>query len=197
MRERAVDTIFRASNTLSQMIDQIVDLTAMQSGSMVLYSEQLNLRDLVANTIADWQSNLAGYKLTAQVSTRSPSLIVTGDGRRLRRALDSLLQNACDFSPNGGKLTITLKREQAQACLSITDPGVGIHPEELPHIFERFFRGTPRDKDGHVIDVRGMGQGLYVVKSIAEAHGGHVEVDSSVGRGTTFRIFLPLADENG
>jgi signal transduction histidine kinase len=192
MKERAVDTIFRATNTLSQMIDQIVDLTAMQSGSMVLYSEPLNVHDLVSGALDEWKFNLSGYNLTAQFSSESPDLIVQADARRLRRVIDALLQNACDFSPAGGKLTVTLNRNHEDACLSITDPGVGIDEEDLPHIFERFYRGTPRDQEGNVIDVRGMGQGLYVVRSITEAHGGRVEAESSPGKGSTLRLYLPL-----
>lgn len=192
MKDRAVDTIFRATNTLSQMIDQIVDLTAMQSGSMVLYSELLNLPDLVNTAVEEWKSNLAGYNLTAHFSTEATRMIVRADARRLRRAMDATLQNACDFSPEGGKLTVMLVRNHDDACLSITDPGVGIDPSDLPHIFERFFRGTPRDRAGNIIDVRGMGQGLYVVRSIAEAHGGRVEAESTVGKGSTIRIYIPL-----
>lgn len=193
MRERAVDTIFRSTNTLSQMIDQIVDLTAMQSGSMVLYSELQNLRELVRMALDEWKLNLSGYNLTASFSAQSADLIVRADARRLRRAIDALLQNACDFSPHGGMLRVSLQRDGDDAVLAITDPGVGISPEDLPHIFERFFRGTPRDRDGHIIDVRGMGQGLYVVKQIAIAHGGSVDAQSTVGKGTTVRIRLPLA----
>jgi signal transduction histidine kinase len=146
--------------------------------------------------VDEWKFNLAGYNLTANFSIQTSDLIVRADSRRLRRAVDALLQNACDFSPEGGTLNVTLKKEKDEAVLSITDPGVGISPEDLPHIFERFFRGTPRDRDGNVIDVRGMGQGLYVVAQITEAHGGRVEADSKVGKGTTIRIRLPLFQDD-
>ena len=196
MRQRALETIYRATNTLAQMIDEIVDLTAMQSGTIVINPVPLNLKDMMDTALDDWQPNLANCRLTARFSARSPKVYVRADERRLRRVIDALLRNACDFSPDGGLLTVTLKKEHNQACLSITDPGVGIAPEDMPHIFERFWRGTPRDKNGNLIDVRGMGQGLYVVKQIMEAHGGRVEAESSVGKGSTFRLYLQLVEDD-
>lgn len=193
MRERAIETIFQSSHTLSQMIDQIVDLTAMQSGSMVLYSEQMNVRKLIEAALEEWSDQLRERHLIPVFSSRSPNLIIQADARRIRRAVDAVFQNALDFSPNGGELRISLKKEGQQACLTITDPGVGISRDDLPNVFQRFYRGSPHDGDGNLIDVRGMGQGLYVVKTIVEAHGGSVQLDSEVGAGTTVIIRLPVA----
>lgn len=193
MTERAIDSIFSSSQILTQMIEQIVDLTTLQSGSMVLNWERINLRDLVNRALDDWKYTLKDKKLEPRFSQRTPDVFVECDPRRIRRAIDSLIQNACDFSPEGGALTLTLRAENDRATIAITDPGVGIAPEDMPHIFERFYRGTPRDRNGNLVDVRGMGQGLFVVKSVIEAHQGSVEIHSVPGKGSTVRIYLPLA----
>jgi signal transduction histidine kinase len=191
-RTRAFDTIFNSSQVLSQMVDQMIDLTAMQSGSMVLYSEQIDLRDLIQSVAADWEQPLAVAGLTIKVSVPRKSVKVLADARRLERALQALLDNACDFSPGGGVVQIGLTADSKEAVIAVTDPGVGIDKRDLPHVFERFYRGNPRRTDGSPIDVRGMGQGLFVVKSVIEAHGGRVSVESEAGQGSTFRLSLPL-----
>jgi signal transduction histidine kinase len=195
-RARAFDTIFDSSQVLSQMVDQMIDLTAMQSGSMVLYSEQLDLRDLIQNVATDWEHTLAAAGLTYKVSVPRKAAKVVVDARRFERALQALLDNACDFSPNGGEIQIVLTVDSKEAVVSVSDPGVGIDKRDLPHVFERFYRGNPRREDGSPIDVRGMGQGLFVVKSVIEAHGGHVSVESEAGKGSTFRLSLPIAPKD-
>ncbi|MBN1311362.1 MAG: HAMP domain-containing protein [Anaerolineae bacterium] len=192
-RERAAESIYQTSQALAKMIDQIIDLTAMQSGSLVLSSEKLNLVRLVNRTVDQWRQQFKVHNLKPSVVASATEIYVVGDARRLDRVLDALLRNACEFSPGGGPLKITLQEKDSQVNLSISDPGVGIAEEDLPHIFERFYRGSPKDPTGKTIDIRGMGQGLFVVKSIVEAHGGTVDVKSTVGEGSTFRISLPLA----
>jgi two-component system sensor histidine kinase ResE len=193
VRARAANSLYDTSQALAKMIDQIIDLTAMQSGSLALSSERLDLVRLVNKTVDEWQGQLAEHNLTPNVIAKSSEIFVMGDARRLGRTLDALLRNACDFSPDGGQLTIAIQKRGRRAELSISDPGVGISPEDLPHIFERFYRGNPKDQAGNVIDVRGVGHGLYVVKSIVEAHGGTLDVYSVEGKGSTFHLLIPLA----
>jgi len=192
MKERAVETIYLASHTLAQMIDTIVDLTAIQSGSMVLEHAPVQLKAVISETLEAWEQLFHDNKVKPQFNKKAPNLSVMGDARRIRRALDALFQNACDFSPEGGKLAISLQSQELFAVITVADQGVGISPEELQHVFERFFRGKPRDKEGNLLDVRGMGQGLFVVKAVVEAHGGSVQVESSPSKGTTVRLYLPL-----
>jgi signal transduction histidine kinase len=196
MRERAIETIFHSSHVLSQMIDQIVDLTAMQSGSMVLYSERMNLQNLVEAILEEWAEPLREHNVVSVFNVRNKNMIIMADARRIRRAVDAVIQNAYDFSPEGGELKVVLKKEGNQASLSISDNGVGISEDDLPNVFHRFFRGSPHDKHGNLIDVRGMGQGLYVVRTIAEAHGGSVRLESKENKGTTVTIYLPLIEKD-
>ena len=115
------------------------------------------------------------------------------DQRRMRIAIDALLQNACDFSPDGGELKVSLEASKNLICLSISDPGVGISDKDRPHIFDRFYRGSPVQADGSVVDVRGMGQGLNIVRAVVDAHLGQIRLESQVGQGTAVTICIPSA----
>ncbi len=192
-KERAVETIFTASHTLSQMIDQIVELTAIQTGRLVLEYEPVRLRVVISESLEAWDQKFKDRRIKPRFSQKSADLYVMGDARRLRHALDALFQNAYDFSPEGGALTVTLQPQDSFAVISITDHGVGIASNDMDHIFERFYRGEPTDKHGNLLDIRGMGQGLYVVKAIIEKHDGSIQVESTPRKGSTFHLFIPQA----
>jgi two-component system OmpR family sensor kinase len=112
--------------------------------------------------------------------------LVLGDPDRLRQLLLNLVDNAIKYTPRGGTITLSLYREEGWVRVSVQDTGVGIPPEALPHIFERFFR-MPRQGR------KGVGLGLAIARWIAEAHGGRLEVESQVGQGSTFTLWLPEA----
>ena len=112
-----------------------------------------------------------------------------GDADKLKQALVALLENALKYTPYEGTVTLSLTTQGGNALLSICDTGIGISPEDLPHIFERFYRADParsRDRGG-------SGLGLAIVKSIVEEHGGTISVESTPGKGSTFRVKLPVA----
>ena len=110
------------------------------------------------------------------------------DRNRMRQVLANLVDNALKYTPRGGGVAISAVRDRNNALLSVADTGVGIPPDELPRIWERLYRG---DKSR---STRGLGLGLSLVKAIVNAHGGDVDVQSTPGAGSTFRIRLPLAD---
>jgi signal transduction histidine kinase len=128
--------------------------------------------------------------------TRGPRLIlqdiapaqVRGDADKLKQALVALLENALKYTPYEGTVTLSLTMQDGTALISVCDTGIGISPEDLPHIFERFYRADParsRDRGG-------SGLGLAIVKSIVEEHGGTISVESTPGKGSTFRVKLPV-----
>ena len=113
---------------------------------------------------------------------------VRGDADKLKQALVALLENALKYTPAGGTVTLSLTTQDGSALLSVCDTGIGISPEDLPHIFERFYRADParsRDRGG-------SGLGLAIVKSILEEHGGSIQVESAPGKGSMFRVRLPV-----
>ena len=116
-----------------------------------------------------------------------PVPFVLGDGGRLTQLLINLLDNALAHTPPEGTVTLRLKPEDGQVVMEVEDTGPGIAPEHLPHLFERFYRGDPaRDRESG-----GAGLGLAIVKEIAEAHGGTVRADSTLGKGSVFTVTLP------
>jgi signal transduction histidine kinase len=116
-------------------------------------------------------------------------IIVRGDRERLRQLIWNLVENAVRYTPAGGTVTLSLRRHGPVAELTVSDTGIGIPPEHLPHIFERFYRvDTSRSRA-----LGGTGLGLSIVRQIAEAHGGQVRVRSTVGEGSTFTVALPVS----
>ncbi len=192
-RERAVRALLEQTDTLSRMINESIELASLQNrGDVHVDLSPIDLNTFVSATIAAWQPSLSEARLRPHMHLADPPPVAAVDTRRMRRALDALLHNACRFSPDGGELHVsTIRRPGGEVCIRITDPGVGISGSDLPRIFDLFYRGEPVRKDGSMVDLRGFGQGLYVVKTIVEAHGGSVEVESSPGEGSTFTVVLP------
>jgi signal transduction histidine kinase len=119
-------------------------------------------------------------------------ILVCGDRDRLKQVLVNLVGNAIKYTPQGGVVDIGLRKEENKAQVTVSDNGPGIPPEDLPHIFERFYRGEKsrtRSKDG-----KGFGLGLSIAYWIVRSHGGKIEVDNNEPSGTTFTVWLPLAD---
>lgn len=193
--KKATGTIYTQTQTLAHMIDDLIDRTALHDSSVELKLSRIKLGELVGEAVEGWQEAFSQANITPVVEDNSRDLAINADRRRLRRALDALFKNACDFSPDGGRLVVTLGLVEGQARLSIADSGVGISEEDLPHIFDEFYRGSPVDSEDQPIDVRGMGQGLSMVKLIVEAHGGKVDLKSAVGKGTTVTLYFPAAGD--
>lgn len=191
--QRAIQAIFEQTLTLERMIRQLIDLSEMELGSLYLQRAPVQVDELVAKALDDWKPRFEEADLVAHYHNHAPGVVMNADARRLRWALDALLDNVCRYTPDGGSVEVSLEYQDDVAVLQVRDTGVGILPQDLPHVFSRFYRGTPICSDGHELDVRGTGQGLYIVKSVAEAHGGRVWVTSEVGKGSTFSILLPLA----
>ncbi len=122
-----------------------------------------------------------------KLSVSEEPVIVMGHQGQLKQVLVNLLDNAVKFTPKDGSISVSLERSENEVTLNVTDTGIGIPPEDLPHLFERFHRGR------NVSEYPGNGLGLAIVKAIVETHAGRVEVKSAgVGKGSTFVVSLPL-----
>ncbi len=115
--------------------------------------------------------------------------MITGDRDRLKQVLINLIANAIKYTPQGGEVVLSLGKVGANARLIVRDTGLGIPAEDLPHIFERFYRA---EKSRSRSKVGGFGLGLSIAYWIVNRHGGQIEVDSTEGKGTTFCIYLPM-----
>ena len=115
----------------------------------------------------------------------------------MRWALGHMLQNSVYYTEAGGHIVVAAGLQDNNPDyldVSFIDDGVGISEKDLPHVFERFYRGDPRDKSGKLVDPRGLGQGLFVAKTVAQLHGGYINVESEAGQGSMFTLTLPTMD---
>ncbi len=163
---------------------------------MVTHEESvIPLETLVWKVTNEWRQIAETNNVDLQVDIKARGLKVRGDIQRLSWALGGVMDNALKYTPTGGTIVIQAREpENGAITIRLRDSGVGIKREELPHVFTRFYRGTPVTEDGRPIKVPGMGQGLALTKEIIEAHGGAVSVKSKPGSGTAVYVTLPLAE---
>jgi signal transduction histidine kinase len=172
---------------LNRMVDDLLYMAQMQAGhdlSPVLRPVELD--SLLLDAFARVRP-LARLKKQKLVLTHEDIAATLGDREQLQHLLLNLLDNAVKYTPQGGTISLALWAEEEWARIEVSDTGMGISPTDLPHVFDRFYRtNTARQNQRS-----GSGLGLSIVKAIAEAHDGYVEVYSEMGQGTTFRLWLP------
>lgn len=175
---------------LGEIVEGLLALSRLDTGETQSQWVKFDLAELVSTT-ADQMSLLAEDKNIAVVCDSVTRVMIEGDQARLKQVVVNLLDNAIKYTPHGGRIKLTIAQEDGYAVLDIADDGIGIPAEALPHVFKRFFRvdgSRSRDQGG-------AGLGLSIVKSICDAHGARVEVSSTPGQGSLFRIRQPLAAE--
>ncbi len=189
-----LEAINRNVATLDRMVVELLDLSEIAAGSFEVHQNHVRLDDIAFTVLKGYEDELekAGLRATSMVINPG-ALGIQGDTRRLQWALGHLLDNAIKYTPFGGDVLIQMGHQRGQRVLvQVVDNGVGIAPEHLPRIFERFYRATPKDEQGQDIDPRGLGQGLYIAEAVVEAHGGYLSVNSEPGRGSIFTAEFPL-----
>jgi signal transduction histidine kinase len=172
------------------LIEDILDLTRLESGKLTLKPVRMSLNE-VAKAAVETSRSMAqkhGVKIEEKYLADLPQVPI--DEVKLRQVIVNLVVNAIKFSPQKSKVTVSTTREPKFLLLEVSDEGKGIHPDEATHIFELFGQGVPGKEQQRDV---GVGIGLHLVKRITELHGGHVGVNSVVGKGSTFWVRLPLA----
>ena len=173
---------------LSQMTDQMLTLARAEAGQIKLARENVNLSDL-ARSLVEQMEILAANKAITLEGVQEGEVTVVGDAGWLERVILNLLDNAIKFTRDGGRVEISVRRQDGDAVLEVRDNGIGIEAQALPHVFELFYRGDPsRSKE-----LDGAGLGLSLVEWVVKEHQGRVSVDSQPKQGTVFRVTLPLA----
>lgn len=182
-----VGIIKQESEALGLLIEDLLDLSRIESGKWKMLREPLQLHQLVAETVGRLgpKAQDLGIDLRLEVPESLPE--VTGDAGRLSQVLLNLLDNALKYTPRGGSVTVSARETGTAVAVSVADTGVGMPKADLPRIFERFYRV---DK-ARTRRTGGTGLGLSIVKHIVEAHGGTITVVSDVGKGATFTFTLP------
>jgi heavy metal sensor kinase len=175
---------------LGEIVESLFALSRLDAGEAPAQWLRFDLAELAATT-AGQMGLLATDKNVTMECDSSCVAPVEGDRARLKQVIVNLLDNAIKYTPSGGRVRLSVRREQGFAILDVADDGPGIAPEALPHVFKRFFRVDPSRSR----EQGGAGLGLAIVKSICTAHGADVEVTSVPGRGSIFRVRQPLAGE--
>ncbi len=171
---------------ITQLVDQMLDTARLDEGHLRLRCQPLDLVPLAGEVVRTW-SRLASPGHRLRLQTEAPGLPVLGDGARLRNVLGNLVSNAIKYSPDGGTVSVTLRREGETAVVEVADRGLGMTDDHLDRLFTRFGRMVTAE-NGHI---PGSGLGLYLSRELARLHGGDITVESEPGRGSTFWLRLP------
>ena len=183
---KSAEAIERSARRMAAMLGDLVESARLESGQVRLNCQPLDLRQ----HLQDLKDRLAGAmpteRITLVASEDVPSVLADVD--RLERVLGNLLSNALKYSPGDTPVVVELARRGSEVVVTVSDRGPGIAPEELPHLFERYYRArrARQSRDG-------LGLGLYIAKGLIEAHGGRIWVESEVGKGSAFSFTLPVA----
>jgi two-component system, OmpR family, phosphate regulon sensor histidine kinase PhoR len=184
---RILEIMEQHSQRLGLLANDLLTLAQLESGSSSLQLNELDLTQFFAGLVRDWKKKFAAKNLNATVQVPPGFPIICADETRLREVFDNLLDNAVKYSSEKGEVRLQAAQRGDEIALSVSDDGVGISQEDLPRIFERFYRS---DK-ARSRELGGTGLGLSIVKHIAQLHSGRVEAESELGRGTKIRVLLP------
>jgi len=183
-----LEPVLMKTQLLRRLVEDLRTLALADAGELVLHPTPLDLGQLIRQTVKDFkvQAVATGVQLTSQIVTEMPA--TTADATRIEQVLGILLDNALRHTPTGGQISVNLRQVAGEIWLSVIDTGEGIPHQDLPHVFERFYRaamGSPRPG--------GSGLGLTIAKAIITAHGGRIWAESTAGQGTTITFALPAS----
>jgi PAS domain S-box-containing protein len=185
--QNALESVLDQVGRMQTLIDDLADVVRLESGEFHLRMEPFDLVDLVHEEISVLQKQTDRH--TFYVEAPGGSVAGCWDRQRLGQVLQNLLTNAVKYSPDGGAIVVQLKADEDRVRIAVSDRGVGIPPEHLPQLFQRFYRAEATGAGG-------LGLGLYITKMLVEAHGGTVTASSSPGEGSTFTVSLPRTPDS-
>jgi two-component system sensor histidine kinase BaeS len=202
--EEHIGTTLDEARALARLVDDLRTLSLAEAGQLPLVWEPVNVAELLADVSTSFsgQAEAAGIDLRVEpdlslsngIEENPPLPEIMGDAGRLDQVLSNLLANALRHTPSGGTITLHAQSVKDGVRILVRDTGEGIPPEDLPFIFDRFWRG---DRSRSHAGGAGSGLGLPIARQLAQAHGGRIGVESQPGQGTTFTIELPAGEKPG
>jgi signal transduction histidine kinase len=179
---------------LTRMITNLLDLSRIESGTQRVDRVPWRLFELVEEVIRQFEPMAKAKRVTLELACEDPTLQILADHDKFVQILTNLVDNAIKFTPAGGQVAVSLARSYPnRAVLTVADSGVGIPAEAMDNLFEPFYQAP----QGSAATAKGLGLGLSIVKSLVEGHGGTISVTSELGRGSEFRILLPVLADGG
>jgi signal transduction histidine kinase len=184
---RAVEAIERNARAQTRVVDDLLDVSRMIQGRFALSVAPCDLCEVVRSVLEAPEPALSAKGLVLDVSLEPGTVMVTGDRDRLKQVVVNLLSNAVKFTPRGGRISVSVARQDGRGILRVADTGEGIAPAFIPHVFDPFRQGALRTMRV------GLGLGLAIVHEIVALHGGSVVAESAGdGQGAAFTVTLPL-----
>ncbi len=185
---RFVTLIDEDATRLAHLIDDLLDLSQIESKAVPLHLQPVDVHALFQEFASRFQRQLTAHRVTLELQIPKDAPRVKGDSERLHQVFLNLLDNAIKFNRPGGRVTVTVERDGGMLRMAVADTGAGIPESDLPRIFERFYRvDKARSRE-----LGGTGLGLAIVKHLVELHGGRVDVRSRLGEGSVFTVILPI-----
>jgi PAS domain S-box-containing protein len=184
--------IDQASDRLTELIENLLQLSKLEAGGFPMNKELVAIDSILANAIEDMEQKAVGHLFGLHLQPSLP--LVEADPRRIRQVVDNLLGNAVKYSAEGARVLLECEANDQNIIARVHDEGIGINPQELDKIFERFYQASSSSQNHKT---GGVGLGLAICKGIIEAHGGRIWAESELGRGSTFTFTLPLPPREG
>ena len=184
------ETIYREATRLGQIVNDFLDLARLESGRTHIAQEPVNMGEVISETLAILQPQAAERQVSIALQVPETLPILIGDPARLKQVMVNLVSNAVKYNHKGGRVDIEVQVGEDEFNVAVQDTGRGIAEEDLPHIFEKFYRVDDPEQQ-----IKGTGLGLSIAKHIVEVHGGAMSVQSVWGQGSTFAFTLPLPEK--
>jgi len=182
-----IEIVQRAVGRMNRLIEDLLDIKRLESGALVLERRAESVAGAIGDAIELLRPLAIAGSLVLESVFPADLPAIEADSARIQQVLSNLVGNAIKFTPKGGRITIRAEHEGAdEVRIAVCDTGPGIQPDQLPHVFGRYWQGRPNDR-------RGIGLGLAIVKGIVEAHGGRVWAESRPGSGSEFIFTIPIA----
>ena len=184
-RQEMAEAIHESAGWMSRLIQDLLDVSAIEAGRLSVQCAPEDVRVILDRVGAMFERSAHERGIALDVSVDDDVPQIRADGERLMQGIANLMGNAVKFTPRGGTVRLAAHSRGAEVTIDVEDSGTGIPPEDLPHVFERYWHRA------RGISERGSGLGLAIAKGIVEAHGGWIDVHSTLGQGTTFSIVIP------
>ncbi len=186
-QKEMMDIIRRSIRKLLDLINDFLDYSAIDAGFLRLQPAETDVSQVIREAVREIQPLAHQRQHTLEVQVPDEPAIAWVDGERVGQVVTNLLSNAIKYTPQGGRITVRLRTQPDSLVIEVSDNGIGIPAGQIPLLFSKYTRVA----NEHTRCIQGTGLGLLIVKEIVKAHGGDVEVESEVGRGSTFRVTLP------
>ena len=192
-RKQYLDIVLSEIKRLSRLVSELLESSRLEQGKVVLRKENIDINRLVAESAISYENAVAGRNIEVNLELDGHECIAYADKDSIKRVLINLIDNAIKFTPDGGRISLKTETIDKKVTVFVENSGEGIAPEELKHIWERFYK-TDKSRS---MDKRGVGLGLYIVKTIITHHGGEIRAESEQGKYARFIFTLDEGNRNG